>query len=266
MTTFSATFLDRAYSTPDVAQQRARVRTVLAPRSGERGLDVGCGPGLLACELAHDLGPLGRVVGIDTSPEMVAMSEERARRDALAGRTEFRVCDAQELPFQSGAFDFVTVTQVYEYVVDLERALGEAHRVLKPRGRIAVLDTDWESCVWHSEDRDRTARVLKAWEQHFVHPHLPARLPGLLRRTGFALKSVTAVSLVNVELAENTYSHGMIDVIARFVAKAGMSPEEAEQWAADVRRQAEGGEYFFSVSRYLFLAERARLPLRGAPP
>jgi hypothetical protein len=57
----------------------------------------------------------------------------------------------------------------------------------------------------------------------------------------------------------------MIDVIARFVAsRGGISEEEAAGWADDVRSQAARGEYFFSLSRYLFLAERARTSRGGA--
>ena len=169
------------------------------------------------------------------------------------------------MPASSGSFDFVTAMQVYEYMADVERGLAEAYRVLKPGGRLAVLDTDWESCVWHTGDRERTARILRAWEQRFAHPHLPARLPDLLRRGGFALRTVTMIPVVNVEMSEQTYSPGMIDVVARFVAsRGGVGEEEAAGWADDVRSQAARGEYFFSLSRYLFLAERARTSRGGA--
>jgi hypothetical protein len=107
--------------------------------------------------------------------------------------------------------------------------------------------------------------VLRAWEQRFAHPHLPARLPELLRRVGFVLRSVTLIPVVNIELGEHTYSTGMIDVVARFVAsRGGISEAEAAGWAEDVRSQAARGEYFFSLSRYLFVAERARTG-RGGP-
>jgi precorrin-6B methylase 2 len=56
--------LDRAYSTPQIVDQRRRFRAVLAPRSGEVCLDVGCGAGHLACELAGDVAPGGCIVGI----------------------------------------------------------------------------------------------------------------------------------------------------------------------------------------------------------
>ncbi len=261
MTTFSAPLLERTYSTADVVEQRARVRAKVAPKRGEHGLDIGCGPGLLTCELAREVGPSGRMVGIDTSSDMVVMSAERARRSALAGRTEFAVGDAVELHFPGQNFDFATAVQVYEFVADLPQALSEAYRVLKPGGLLVVMDSDWDSCVWQADDVDRHARVMRAWEAHFVHPHLPALLPRLLGHAGFAVKSLSAVPIVNLHPDDTTYSGSLIDVIARFVSGKTAIPEDvAQAWAEDVRGQDLHGRYFFSLSRFLFLAER---PITG---
>ena len=230
----------------------------MAPRSGERGLDIGCGFGLLSCELARDVGPTGRVMGVDSVPSMIAACEERARHDAVTGRTEFRQADPEALPFAPASFDFVTAMQVYEYTADVERGLAEASRVLKARGRLGGARHRL-GVLRVALRRPAADRALQAWEQRFAHPHLPARLPELLRRTGFVLRSVTLIPVVNVEASEQTYSPGMIDVIARFVAnRGGITEDEAARWAEDVRAQAVRGEYFFSLSRYLFLAERTR--------
>jgi ubiquinone/menaquinone biosynthesis C-methylase UbiE len=261
VTTFSAPLLERTYSTADVVEQRARIRAKVAPKRGEHGLDIGCGPGLLTCELAREVGPSGRRVGIDTSGDMVVVSAERARRSALAGRTEFAVGDAVELHFPAQNFDFVTAIQVYEFVADLPQALGEAYRVLKPGGLLVIMDSDWDSCVWQADDADRHARVMRAWEAHFVHPHLPALLPRLLGHAGFAVKSLSVVPIVNLHPDDTTYSGSLIDVIARFVSRQAAFPEDvAQAWADDVRGQDLHGRYFFSLSRFLFLAER---PITG---
>ena len=73
--------LEIVYASPSISAQRARTRAVLDARPGERGLDVGCGPAFLACELGRDVGPTGRIVGIDESPEMLEAARARIARD-----------------------------------------------------------------------------------------------------------------------------------------------------------------------------------------
>ena len=261
MTTSSAPLLERTASTADAVEQRARVRAKVGPKRGEYGLDIGCGPGLLACELARDVGPHGKVVGIDASPDMVVMSADRARRSALAGRTEFAVGDPAELNFPAQNFDFATAVHVYEFVADVPRALDEAYRVLKPGGLLVVMATDWDSCVWQVDDPSRHADVMRAWDAHFVHPHLPALLPRLLGHAGFGVRSLSVVPVVNLHPDDTTYSGSVIDVIAGFAShSATITDDVAQAWAEDVRGQDLHGRYFFSLSRFLFLAER---PVKG---
>jgi len=70
--------LDRRYSTLQLVDQRRRVREIVAARAGEAGLDVGCGPGFLACELAAEVAPGGRIVAIDASSHSVEATAARA--------------------------------------------------------------------------------------------------------------------------------------------------------------------------------------------
>jgi arsenite methyltransferase len=69
--------VEAVYQTPDVIAQRRQVLKAMDLRAGEQVLDIGSGPGLLACEMAASVGQGGRVCGIDTSEDMLTMSRKR---------------------------------------------------------------------------------------------------------------------------------------------------------------------------------------------
>jgi arsenite methyltransferase len=245
--------VERVYGTADVVEQRRLVMAALAPRPGERALDIGCGPGLLACELARAVGPGGHVLGLDASPSMLAMA---ARRECGDGAAPVEVAEADvagPLPVDDRTVDLAVSTQVYEYVADIAGALGEARRALRPGGRLLVLDTDWDSIVWRAPDEGLMERVLAAWDEHLAHRDLPRRLPQLLREAGFALEERSIVPMLNVGYDPETYSGGLIPIIAAFVpGRRGISEDEAAAWVDGLR--AMGPDYFFALSRFMFLA------------
>ncbi len=247
--------IEEVYGTADVVEQRRVVIEALAPALGQRALDLGCGPGLLACQIARAVGPGGRVIGLDASPSMLAIA---ARRECGAGAARVELAEADvggPLPLEDGAVDLAVATQVYEYVPDMPAALAEVRRVLAPGGRLLVLDTDWDSLVWHSPDEGLMRRVMAAWDEHLAHRDLPRRLPGLLRDAGLALESASIVPLLNVGYARETYSAGILELIAGFVpGRGGVSAGEAEAWASALREM--GDDYFFAMNRFMFLARR----------
>jgi SAM-dependent methyltransferase len=246
--------VEEVYGTADVVEQRRVVIEALAPVPGERALDLGCGPGLLACQIARAVGPDGHVIGIDASPSMLAIA---ARRDCGAGAAALELIEADvggPLPVEDGAADLAVATQVYEYVPDMPAALAEARRALAPGGRLLVLDTDWDSLVWRSRDDGLMGRVMAAWDEHLAHHDLPRRLPGLLRDAGLALESASVVPLLNVGYARDTYSGGLLELIAGFVPGRGVDADEAEAWAGGLREM--GDDYFFAMNRFMFVARR----------
>jgi arsenite methyltransferase len=244
--------VEASYRTSDVVEQRRRVIDALDLQPGERVLDIGSGPGFLACEIAAVVGEGGSVHGVDPSASMLAIAAHRERMPGSAP-VEFRHGDALELPYPDASFDAAVCTQVYEYVEDMPTALAEARRVLRPGGRLLVLDTDWDSIVWRSSDRERMRRVLAAWDEHLVDPHLPARLTGLLRDAGFAISQRTTIPLFNAGFNPDTYSGGLIGFVSRFVpGRNGITEDEARAWADDLA--AQGDDYFFSINRYVFVA------------
>ena len=113
---------------------RARAADLAALSAGDSALDVACGTGDLAIELSRRVGADGEVIGSDFAQEML----ERARAKAPA--LQWELGNALDLPYASNRFDAATVGFGARNFSDLDRGLAEMARVVKPGGRVVVLE------------------------------------------------------------------------------------------------------------------------------
>lgn len=253
----AARSLEVIYMTPDVVAQRTRVLDLLALAPGERVLDIGVGPGLLAYDLARLVGASGQVTGIDPSADMVAVAANRLKDMPQA---RMMTGEATRLDLPDASLDAVVSTQVFEYVTDVPAALAETHRVLRPGGRVLILDTDWRSLVWHSSDHGRMDRALACWDDHLHDPHLPARLGPMMRQAGFEMRRVEILPMLTPRYQPVSYAAGMLRSIFAFVrrnaSRHGLSDQEIQAWQDDQSDLIQKDEFFFSLNRFAFLATR----------
>ncbi|MFQ5887272.1 MAG: class I SAM-dependent methyltransferase [Candidatus Hydrothermarchaeales archaeon] len=98
-------------------------------------LEVGCGTGFNACLIAKKFGC--RVVGVDIAEVSIEKAKERAEKEGLTDRAEFRTGNAYDLPFEDNSFDVAITTFVSQFL-DMERAFKEFVRVLKPGGYVGI--------------------------------------------------------------------------------------------------------------------------------
>src|SRR5579859_7654582 len=117
---------------------REKLLSFAGLKSGESVLDIGCGTGTLAIASGRQVGPTGRVYGIDASPEMIARAERKAKRAGADIKLQKAV--AESLPFPDAQFDAVLSTVMLHHLPRTARArlVAEARRVLRPGGRLLV--------------------------------------------------------------------------------------------------------------------------------
>jgi len=112
----------------------------ISPLEGKRVLDVGCGSGSTVLEIAKQVGPKGKAVGIDFSPEGIANAKKKAVELGLEEVAEFRAADAEKLPFEDSYFDAVISECVVCLAPNKQKALNEKARVLKSGGKLVMHD------------------------------------------------------------------------------------------------------------------------------
>lgn len=162
-------------------------------RPGSRVLDVGCGPGYAAIDMAAIVGPAGRVVGIDESAAFLKElgDESKARRFTCIERV---LGDVQDLgacmPGQDGAFDLAYARWVLCFVKSPENVIAGLSRLVKPGGKVCIHDYfNYEYSIKLAPRKPEfergVAAIANSWRARGGDPDIVSRLPGLFAEHGF---------------------------------------------------------------------------------
>jgi SAM-dependent methyltransferase len=164
-------------------------------RPSEVVVDLGCGGGLDVFLAARRVGPSGKAIGIDMTPEMI----DRARRNAAtqaAANVEFHLARIETLPLPSDSVDCIVSNCVINLAADKAAVFREMHRVLKPGGRVAISDIALKKTL-----PEELARSVAAYVGCIAGALPVAEYEHGLREAGFS-----AVAIVNTEKDLNVYS------------------------------------------------------------
>jgi len=153
-------------------------------RRGDRVLDVGCGGGHVALDMAGIVGPEGRVLGIDFDPHVLELAREDARKAGVR-TVEFETADAHR--FDGGPFSFIHARFLLSHVSEPEQVFRRLKGMLAPGGRIAVEDIDMSGayCFPAEEAQDRfQALYTEAVQRGGGDANLGRRLPAVALAAG----------------------------------------------------------------------------------
>jgi ubiquinone/menaquinone biosynthesis C-methylase UbiE len=197
--------ISRAYDLiADANERPAREAGLKAldPKPGERVLEVGFGTGNEVLDLASRVAPGGRVCGIDISPGMLAVAQDKIAGQTTAVPVELQVGDARQLPYPADSFDAVYSSFTLELFPeeDLPTVLAEVKRVLRRGGRVGVVSM---AVVKPSQHPSMLERTYIWMHRHF--PHIvdcrPIDPAALLTTAGFRIVKQIDLSIWSMPVA-----------------------------------------------------------------
>ncbi len=254
----TAAQLEVVYRTRDIRRRRALAQKALACEPGDEVLDVGCGPGFYVVDILEIVGENGAVSGVDASAAMLAIAGRK-----VGDRSNVRLLEgeATKLPVGDASVDRAISVQVFEYLSDVDAALAELMRVVRPGGRVVIWDIDWSTLSWHCSDAERMRRMVRAWDRHLADPVLPRTLLASLRRAGFTDVRRDAHPFIAETMDPEAFGGYMPALIRRYLGGLeDVDQAEADAWLADLEALDAGGAYSFAVLQFCFSATRPPIP------
>lgn len=253
--------LDEQASLPAIQRLRATTAELLRPRLGDRLLDVGCGTGDVVRALAGLVGAHGTVVGIEPSATM--LDEARRRTGERSHNVEFRSGDIARLDFDDATFDGVTCERVFQHLDTPDAALAELVRVIRPGGRIVVIDTDWGMHAIHGADPQLTSRVVQCWAANAANGWSGRRLPGLFVHAGLPEPAVVAETFTSTD-GHRPMGPPFTTMAVVAEQSGALSSDDAHTWLAQLADAGERGQFFWAVTMFAVAGARPPLTTRQA--
>jgi ubiquinone/menaquinone biosynthesis C-methylase UbiE len=175
--------------------EREKMIRDLSLKKGCLVVDAGCGPGLWTPLLARAIGPRGRIVGVDISPEALVTAQSRSTGMWYRHQVQYKLADLEHLPIEYGQADVIFSANVSQYLTDPVSTFAALGPYLAQGGQLVIKDIDFGTMRFSNIDLELQARVFQArerWEQErvshgyaFEDSWVGSKLAGYLRAAGY---------------------------------------------------------------------------------
>ncbi len=244
--------MDIRANEPEMQAICARYMSQIPLADGGRVLEVGCGNGATTGLLMTHLDP-AELVGVDPAPGLIEMAEE-----TFAGeiRASFHAGEAARTEEPDSSFDVVVAHTVYSHLTDPEAALAEAHRVLKPGGRLVIFDGDFATTTVELFAGDPLQAAVGAIIRNMVHaPFVMRHLPTLAAEAGFTVTMVEPHGYV--QTASPDYLLSLISRSLDAGVRAGdFGAVLSDGFKREAQRRVENGTFYGAVMFLTLFAEK----------
>ncbi|NEA66173.1 methyltransferase domain-containing protein [Streptomyces sp. SID12488] len=244
--------LDAQDGADGVRRLRSWAQSALNPRPGEHVIDVGSGTGSQTLALAAAVAPAGDAVGIEANP---ALREVAERRAAAAGSTaRFLDGDALALPLPDATVDVVWCERVLQHLSEPDKAVGDIARVLRPGGRVVLIDSDWATALLHPGDPDTVAALMAGTLAAAANPYSGRRLPDQLSAAGLVIDDQGSQALIQDNQA---VPWPLVRMMGESTVRRGlMTEEQRDRLYAVLTEAAERSALHMSVTMFAVVAHR----------
>jgi len=199
---------------------------IAALQPGEVVLDLGSGGGIDCFLAAKRVGPQGRVIGLDMTPDMIKLAQKNAKQVG-ATNVEFRFGEMEDMPLPDATVDVIISNCVINLSPDKDAVFAEALRVLRPGGRVSVSDI-----VLHGELPESIAVRMDAWA---------SCVAGALQETDY-LDKMRMAGFQDVEVLSRDFVHisqyAEWDSVREAIAQTGVQPQELDNKIASIKVRA----------------------------
>lgn len=219
-------------------------------------LDLGCGTGFAAREIAKRPGFTGNVVGVDVSSVLVDQASKLADEEGLSNRIDFRVGDSRSLEDSDNSFDAVIAHTLISHLPDPGTLIEEMIRLAKPGGFVAIFDGDYASLTFSHPDAEKGKAIDELIIGSIVtQSRILRQLPFFLKSSGLQIEN--AFSYVVTDVGKAEFWASSVESMRKLLPAANaMSAEEADSWANDRNRESDDGTFFASCNYYAYVARK----------
>ena len=222
----------------ETAEERIPLYLEVGIKDAKIVLDVGCGSGVVTRDIAHLT--KGKVIAIDDSKEMIKVAKNVLK---MYNNIEFRVGNAEKLPFKDNMFDIVTCNLVLMWATDPQKVVGEMTRVTKHGGIVlATLEPDYGGKLhWPENQKVDPIFSGKAIKSKGGDPHIGRKLRALFVRAGLKTKvGIGNNRIWSCEEDKSYYLHAR-DFYVKALKEAGLSQREIDKWEYDYLKSLDEG-------------------------